>query len=511
MAGVLPVRCIGSNLQAWADTVSQNASVPRAPGSVPAPKKTLVSMRRAHELLVFVRRAEKAEPQNAYYPLIEADIWRMAHNEQAMWDAIRRASQCARFDTHSVEIIRCCFEAQQKIRPLYLEEKRAVWEDNYWRPGESWLECPTRLAQLGRLARNNGQHRRAIEIGAQMARIGDLMQITETETQTGFGGSWKGYAWSIAPGEKRRSKRQQRAKNFALYASAHGRSDVARMVPKWLAFQAQVYKPRRPQSDTYWRAGWWRHAGLVVLWNLAYVAAFWLLANVFLWRGGGAPSSRSARIWPISVFSGFDPSTATPANNSALIFASSVALLCFFGAPLLLVVLCTFATLWSARHQFLRSHRTETELRLNAADNVLLKSGMTLLCGASLLSSLGFWLVWLVLVQRGVKTFDPLGWLPQTPPGAWWSANIPPEALALPLGYCLLLNGIGFVLWFVKWRYFSGLENRALTHGGLRRWKEALGIYLVLLSVLYFTVGICGWPVRAAANRELESRMGIGQ
>lgn len=510
----LPVMVIDLRMNGWNSLQPTYGNLPLVPAKL------------ARELTAYTRLGARLEPQNAYYPFIEAKLGRLSRNEASVWENLNRAARCTVYDSHELEFANGIIAAHEAIHPLCFEEKDSIWKQHYQSASSGNDNgLLNLLSEQGAVAHSRGDHRRCIAIGALLARVGDLLQRGKNNNSiAAYGSQLKSAAWRLQSVGKRQPRAY--ARGFADYAAAHGRADVARMVPGWAQRQREIASFQQGTQHAMEAAGWWRDAGGMVLLNALYVAAFWLAANLFLWGGQGPPSSLRERVWPAVLVACFTVSIAwwpvrffqnvnygrwSPVLMSHEIAAGCIAMLAFFGPPFLMAVLCAAATLWSQKRQFLRTGRIEQELQLGRAENTLLKSGAGILCTVSLIGSFGCWVAWLVLLKSGVRTFDPLGWLPDDGKIFPLSRPVPPEAMAVPLGYFLVLNLVGFLLWFIKWRYFCGAENRPLTHAGLRRWKEALGVYVVLVSVVYLGVGLCGWPSRAAANRELESRMRFGE
>lgn len=532
---VLPVRVVASRMEQLFEGGRNN--------------RPLLAMARTRQLMPAVQKAARLEPNNAFYPFVEAQLWRETHNQTAMWEALKRASGCREFDAHTGEIAHRTVAAHEAIRPLILEEKEGLWrehnhaplEANYWdRNTGNWVSY---FAKVAHASRKQGDHRRVIEIGAMMARIGDLMQRGKNTTGTArVGNNWKNAVWNFAP----RSKAQQRALRrrgggyqtqssaFARYAASHGRKDVAALVPKWAARQRELRYldnsnygvARLLPRDALWRAGWWRDAGALVGMHLLFVAAFWLVANLFLWRAVGAPSTSRARAlpaffwvilaaalawWTWLQFESYDPSVWNMAQVFRQIAAGSVGVFAFFAAPFALALWCAATTISKHKSRFSQPTRLQTELRLYPVESGLLKAGATTLCALAIAATFALWAAYLLLVLRGTRSFDLTAWLPDAANGATLSFPLPTEALFAPLFYCLLLDAICFVLWFAKWRWFGGRENRAVTHGGLRFWKESLGLYVVFASLIYLGTTLAAWPSRVAAHRELELRLTRGE
>ncbi|MBW3636769.1 MAG: hypothetical protein KY445_09950 [Armatimonadetes bacterium] len=496
-----------------------------------------------------VQKAARLEPNNAFYPFVEALLWRRMGNWAAMWGALDRASQCREFDPRNLEIASRIVTAHEAIRPLILEEKEEVWRQNNRSPfendetGRVWDEWIPYFAQSTQVLRKQGNHRRIVEIGAIMGRLGDLMQRGKNTMGTArVGDKWKNAVWALPP----RSKAQMRAmrrvsiftrqsSEFARYAALHGRKDIAALVPKWAARQRELSNELRPaymqslrsvRRDAWWRAAWWRDAGALIVLHGVFVAAFWHLANLFLWRGAGAPSTSGARIFPALIWliiavalalwtwlqnESYDSAQRTMAQGMRIAAVVSVGGFAFFAAPFVLALWCAGATIARNRSRFVFSTRLQTELRLFPIESGLLRAGATILCALAIAATFALWAALGFVLWNGIRAFDLTGWLPDAANGASLSYPIQSEMLIAPLFYCLLLDAICFVLWFVKWRWFSGTESRALTHSGLRFWKESLGVYVVLVSLIYLGAALSSWPARAAAHRELELRLTRGE
>lgn len=491
---------------------------------------------RAAEVVSVVREAARLEPGNAFYALLEADVWWQNHNSNAMWRALNRAAGCRTFDTHSLEWARATVRAHHAARPLLLEEREALWRTyraGNWGQSADWPQILTN--DLWR-ARKEGDSRRLIAVGTMLAHLGDLMQRgTNTRETAQRGAAWKLAAWNLVPRPK--TQRDGGSKDFESYAAAHGRPDVAALTRKWQARQSQLHRlslyvpgaapaPPAPPKDAFVRVEEWRNAGLVVGVHLLWVAAMWVFVAGILWRGVGAPASRADRtvpaltlaalatggaLWAWRQFEWLDAMRWTPTKTSYQVAVATVAAVAFVGPPFLLAVWAAAATMWQHRREFLKPARIETELRLSPGQVIILRSGPTIVCAAALVFTLVFWALYLGLVALNVLSVDLLGWLPNSGKGTPSSLSMPTEALFAPILYLLLIDLVAWLVWFNKWRYYAGKESRPLTHGGLRRWKEMLGVYLVLGSAVFLGVSLAGWPHRAQAARELETRMTRGE
>ncbi|PQV64531.1 hypothetical protein B1R32_10424 [Abditibacterium utsteinense] len=96
----LPVRVMTERLDALSD--KERASIGRFPSSSTA--NSHLSDVGASQIAPVVQNAAKSEPNNAYYALIEAEIWRRNSNPTAMWRALNRAAKCKVFETHDLRI-----------------------------------------------------------------------------------------------------------------------------------------------------------------------------------------------------------------------------------------------------------------------------------------------------------------------------------------------------------------------------------------------------------------------
>lgn len=156
--------------------------------------------------LHWVRQGAALEPNNAFYPLAEAQLWQRSQDEAAARRAVNRAVRCRDFDTHQAQITSRIIAAHEAIRPLLLEEKEQFWKDNGDSTSEFLRDWISVLINDGRAAQKTGNHRRVIETAVLLARLGDLMQRGKNTADTArLGNSLKNAAWNITP----RSKAQQ--------------------------------------------------------------------------------------------------------------------------------------------------------------------------------------------------------------------------------------------------------------------------------------------------------------
>ncbi len=555
----LPVRVLASEIDGLCDVK------PKIAARFAAPSQSALSPKRALELAQITRNAARFEPRNAYYALVEAEIWRRGHNPKAMWNALGRAAKGQVFDTHELEFARAVVGAYETVRPLLLEERDELWRACIDSEARGYASWPSFFRRESRIARKVGDHARNLQIAAIVGGVGDLMQRgNNTRTTAVIGAWWKSSVWAVTPRPNlrraaRRAWWKRRTEHFASYASAHGRRDLALLAPKWAARQRKlihleretyyyggsgsVFSPaysgygpvmRPSPRDALARAGKWRNAGVFLALHGGFLALFWLASNLFLWRGAGAASATKTRFWPAFWVAAGTLALALWVWRQAEIFdaaawntisstqrgrlegsVASVGVLAFFGAPFLLALVCAVLTMRTHRAQFFKSARIETELRLIPRDAALLKSGVATLALLAVASTFTVWLLWLVFAAFDVKTIDPFARWPRSWPSAArsdaWDLSFSSEMVFAPLFYCLFLDFLCWLGWFFKWRYYSGPDSRVLTHGGLRRWKESLGVYLVIVSALYLGVALGSWPDRAAAARELEVKMARGE
>lgn len=226
------------------------------------------------------------------------------------------------------------------------------------------------------------------------------------------------------------------------------------------------------------------------IWSLALG---WMFLNIFLLRGRGAASSKSARWWPAL-------GCVAPVVVFGCFFGSGFANIAGFGGAILIGSLLS---LWCATNSA-RRHRAALEeaafdrwntsllpprLAVWSAPCALWAGVAVVLLGALIALSTPFFTFG--------TAFTSLGPVTQNIIGRW-----------------IMLYGeasftLALLFWLGSWRFGWKLV-RPLAHGALRWWKETLGASICVLLWLYLGLALAAWPARAQAKRMLEQRWEMG-
>ncbi len=184
-----------------------------------------------------------------------------------------------------------------------------------------------------------------------------------------------------------------------------------------------------------------------------------------------------------------------------------------FVAPIFLsALLCALLVMRRQKELFTLEPRLELEMNLPPFSRRLLRGYLPTVLKVTVFSLILSWLLWASASWFNWPALDVLAWLPPDRKSGWQpSWTISSSDLAVPLGYCAFLTLLCALGWFCKWRWGTAERAKAVTHGGLRWWKESLGAYLIVLSWLYLGLGLASLPSRAAAERHLEALLTKGE
>jgi hypothetical protein len=100
--------------------------------------------------------------------------------------------------------------------------------------------------------------------------------------------------------------------------------------------------------------------------------------------------------------------------------------------------------------------------------------------------------------------------LPPDRNGVTGDLSFHPVYNPIPLIYGLIMSAVCLGVWFLKWRFFTAKELKVFTHTGLRRWKETIGIAIVVTIGIYIFAAICLWPTRIELNRRMDKVLAEG-
>ena len=513
----------------------QSPAAPAGTGSTPA------DVARAK---ILAQKAAQLEPNNAYWWVQLAIAQELSRQPQAALRSLERAAKCPVYDNKSSELARRSLAAFEPRRALTWEEKRAVAQFSQFSDGvpnaRSWGHRARALA-----ARSDA--RECLRWSAALARIGDLMGSENVSLATANTGRiWQREAWSVGE-PKGTTVRQRNTADFsercALYAARNGRPDLAKTT------RAQAARARatdalikasfaRSETDDPWLASDNLGAtlrvaqigGVMLMCVAIYLALWWLAANIFLWRGMGAPSSRRARVatsgggvaallamaimaafwfWRESLRLASAP--RAPQHYVHELVYASLGVFAFFAAPWLLALAIAAMLLWRERAQFALPPRVDLELQLSRFSRRLLRWALPLVVVSSALTLLVGWLLPVMALWFGWKSVDVLAWLPPDRNGLtgslMWDVAGEPWMLLYGAWLCFLC----LIGWFAKWRWGTPLRLRPLTHRALRAWKESLGCAVAWLMWVYLLLIVLSLPTRVQAQARLDNVLQRGE
>ena len=485
---------------------------------------TAEALKRARALQPLVSAGVKSEPNNALWWVARAQIeWRLGRHDAAL-NALERAARCPFYDDKTLEVARHVLRARKRYdAPLFESQRQLLQSARTFNPQTSILIASAWSGHANAL-KAQGDAARSLRWSGALAAIGDLMQRDPNAPSTlRAGGEWQKMAWRIGTSNGN-------AKVYAAFAAKNKRPDLARATQIQAARKRAVlqaigpYAPWQFYNDQPWlkagrleaRLNWLNTAIGAAASCLFYLGVWWMAANVLLWRGRGAPSSRAARWgWAIGVtlvlaaLAGVCGWSSLETNFGRAAIAhtatlGSLSVFAFVGAPLILALVCASVTLWRARAHFAPTPRIDMELALSRGARALLRWFLPIGVAGSLLFLLGGWALWLTAMWRDWGSVDILALLPpdrhnRTGSLAWDLGNAP-----FPLIYGIFACVLCLAIWFVKWRWLCAPALRPVTHGGLRWWKETLGGAMVALSWLFFVVALASWSLRTEAEARLE-------
>ena len=187
------------------------------------------------------REGARREPDNAFFPWMEAAVQFSLRNDDAAIAAVQKAGQCARFQDYVSDTLLERLRLLRQLRPT-------GWEDDYYEmsgvllPHYSQIGIAAR-AMMGRarLARERGDEARALEIAGIVQRAGAVLTHSEGLILTRLYGqlicstAWKAVLENepsvpeslFDPKNRTDDDSRRIAALFASYAREHQRPDLA--------------------------------------------------------------------------------------------------------------------------------------------------------------------------------------------------------------------------------------------------------------------------------------------
>ncbi len=277
---------------------------PRVAGFQP-PRTTLDQL--ASDIAA-ARLGQKREPHNTYFDWMLAGRLFAAHRDLEALQVLHEAAPKQGYDGHVYDDARTRIALLERIRPLLLEEKILIVSMELL-PQYAYHRHVARLALWqGMLAQRAGDDRRALQIYEDVARLGATMR-REDKVLIGaqVGQAIRHSAWTHVTAATARQGRAPElfAKyvgEFATYATAHGRKDLAEAARRDVA-SAPYFRAR---IDTYAKRyvfgiplttlkpvlslGWLED---VVMTQLQWLGLLWIVLALLAWLGRRKVSARS--------------------------------------------------------------------------------------------------------------------------------------------------------------------------------------------------------------------------
>ncbi len=512
-------------MSSWVEPWYDYASPPTAPAEI---------ARELKRLRAAATRGGQLQPDNAFWWVALAHIEWRAKRYNAALRALERAAKCSHYDDYTLEMARRLIRARQRYGDPSFFDKLEVMEDAR-SSDDSKLGA---MAQLwgahARRLRNKGDAPRALRWAGALVVTGDLMQRDPNSWPTAkAGGIWQSVAYKTVAPKNGRAIACNDATDFARFARANGRADLANFALKSAVRSRKIQALEGPKNGRYQQQLWLRRSNLgrwmylfeglpfVLAGNLIYLALWWLCANFCLWRARAAPSSRRDRmglglattlclipmgllaLWFVLQSSGGTLSPLGALMGSWAAFA-------FFGTPFVLALSCGLLTMRRQRARFGLPPRLDTELALSPWQRAFLRWFLPAGVLAVVALFVASWVLWLLATARGWNTVDLLKLLPPDRNGTtnsllWDSTGSP------LLVYSLVLCAGCLLLWFWRWRWAMPPDLRPFTQSALRWWKESLGVAAVALSWIFLVIALSALPLFQRAEVQLERVFQVGE
>ena len=264
------------------------------------------------------REGARREPDNAFFPWMEAALEFSLRNDNAAIAALQKAGECTRFQDYVSDTLLERLRLLRQLRPT-------GWEDDYYEmsgvllPHYSQIGIAAR-ATMGRarLARARGDEARALEIAGILQRAGAVLAQSEGLILTRLYGqivcvmAWKtilenepSVTKSLFDDKNRTDDNSRRiAALFAVYAREHQRPDLAgqaqSITAKFSATQLSTDYKSSDIADFSKQAPLLGKAfflgGVALIFGLSATIA-WLLSWPFSRREQEAKSRRQSLLW----------------------------------------------------------------------------------------------------------------------------------------------------------------------------------------------------------------------
>lgn len=508
------------------------------PTPAPTPTYTKTELGRA---ITVAQNGRKLEPQNNFYDWALIYFLLCAHRDNDAFRVLDTASRKTHYDDHLNDSIAATIRAQERVRPLLVEEKYVAFAAALLPHLAKMRHAARLLSWKAWQLQGGGDFKNALEIRSDLARLSH-----RSLNQRGFiitslvarGCVITAWDYDLAPvSPKARSPfynmtRMQiftiRAANFSRYAAKHGRADLSSETQQLL----RDIKTNEKARLSYEKSSDWglysarvmAHSwfGMTCLAQIGLLLAAYLVLTVFLLGTKPQPIERAA-LWKITTFAalcafgGFllllqldtTPKSSDVISNDASTLFNDAGLRCwgwFILTPAVLGTFGAFGASWRRtidvkKEQPTRNKQAQPRAALSPAMRLLQKI-FFLVCISTLFYALSYTVLASVMSDRGISEWDvkiPLWgevsfWRPsENLPGVW-------GATVVFLVPC----------WLLYWRRLAPIRNMSAPRG-LYLYRQIFLALVPFYSVFWVLIALLSIAPRQRAESKLNDCLQHGE
>lgn len=498
------------------------------------------------QAIAAARKGRRLEPDNCFFDSMLAYFLMSGYRDAKALRVMDEGSRKTRFDDHTLDDVQAAIAVYERVRPLLIEEKISIAASEPLPHLSPLRHLALLLSWKAWKLERKGDHAGALRIrGALMRMSAPITQGRNILMNSFLGNACQAIAWSGNPGRNFKSVRNQMppvkqdsaswtraqwrlmARQFALYARAHGRADLANEAVRAgkRTGRLQVAQLAATNIDTLGVTfgidrntmlgiyGFWilsRAALVQIVVTIALCAALSVVLfgsrpqprerRDLLWSvGPGAlPSAVFAMCalhWNIGSFENFVLNYPPSVERSAPV----VALFSFLLAPLMASVLVPWAaTLW----------------RIHGDREVLLKPPPPRYDGESarlMVPHDHLPLIFKTTIQFAVGAMFAC-WLIALPD--WLLGNRSPATLTEAAWFAAAACGLSLICyigWLVKWRWMAPPLLRPLQHAALRWHRQTLSFTIIIASLFWVALSLFSLSPRRAAQTQFDDYLQHGE
>lgn len=492
------------------------------PQPIPAPTPSYTRNELNHAIAV-AQSGQKLEPQNSYFSWTLIYFLLCARRDDEAIRVLDAASRKPRYDDHSCDVLAALIHAREKVRPTLIEEK---WPDVTY--GQTSFFNHRHVARLFSWIAwqkdQNGDVQGALSIRGDLARMGQLLgnsrriSLSEDFTRPISTIAWRrDLRPSLSPsatGFSRTSWRTQ-ANDFADYAAAHNRPEIARETRVFVQKTADRQLLYRSYNNLISsRVLIYICLGVGCLLTIAFFVALYLVLSVLLLLSPSVEVERRD-IWTLVPFLALTASVGISCLRFAIAHlqangyggfnltreTSSTLWLLASGAVLLFITPLLMSALWCALASWRRA-RKSPETKTAASGLKIMRHVQFFVCGSAWFYAIAYSLVAAVLAWRGVMLWNvkvpALGEIYFYEP--WWN---------LPIVW-FLVAVFSLLSWFFYARIFAA-PPRTHTLYALRRFRQTLLALIPIYSAFWILLAVLSLPHRHLAEAQLNDLLQHGE